>query len=433
MDSAAKFSHAGLDGKVDVFGEGKVAIEKDSISVQGNIDLPLSLSVRDIRWMKAGDYRIEIGTDSGSLLLFNMGYRYEDVLRAIYSARNETLITDSLAYETPKGQAVRGEVSINEKGGPPVFEGRAEVRLYETALIINPEMSSMVRMRYSDIGSISSNDWSLELSDERGTRVSIRMLGREHDPLLKAISDQVGEMKLRSRNIIKTLHPQIDDGALSKLSVMMREGKAASMADISSTSPDFIDLLEKRLGTELPDSYPVLIEKGRRDMIRFGFKHGLMDKATGDYIWFLVPIFSNDPSVPGNAIAFEASGNDSARATYLFRIMGRAEYANCSTSEVMKAAGSSMERTAEALAEINFRREPIYLDEGSLLNETYSNYRHAINALPGLRDLRLRFIGRIQHGSREQYSKDLDDLLRFNVTSMSDSERWKGSGPDVPG
>ncbi len=152
------------------------------------------------------------------------------------------------------------------------------------------------------------------------------------------------------------------------MSVLMREGKAASFADINEISPSFMAILEKKLAIELPDSYD-LMRKGRKDMARYGFKHGLMDGVTGDYVWFLVPIFSKDPSVPGNAIAFEASGNDSARATYLFRIMGRAEYADCSTSELLKAVGSTMERTADALTEINFRREPIYLAEGDLLKE----------------------------------------------------------------
>jgi hypothetical protein len=283
-------------------------------------------------------------------------------------------------------------------------------------------------MRCSDIGSIASNDYSLELADEQGTKVTITMLGPQHGPLLKAVSDQVGEMKLRSRSIIKSLHPGISDGELTKMSVLMREGKAASFADINEISPSFMAILEKKLAIELPDSYGPLMRKGRKDMARYGFKHGLMDGVTGDYVWFLVPIFSNDPSVPGNAIAFEASGNDSARATYLFRIMGRAEYADCSTSELLKAVGSTMERTADALTEINFRREPIYLAEGDLLKQEHSHYRHAIDALPGLRDLRERFIGRIQHGSAERYAPDLDDLLRFNKDSTSDMDRWSGTG-----
>jgi hypothetical protein len=432
MESSAKFSHAGLDGKVDLFGEGKVTVGKDTVSVQGSGPSPCSLPVRDIKWLKAVDYRIELGTVSGSLMLFELGYRFEDVLRAVHAARNETRITDSLVYESPKGPGVTGTVAVYEKSGTQLFEGPGEVRLYETALVIMPQMSSLVRMRYSDIGSIASNDYSLELADERGTKVSIKMLGRQHEPLLNVISDQVGDIKLRSRNMIKSMHPGISDGDLSKMSVLMREGKAASFEDINEISPPFMTILEKRLGAELPDSYQVLIGKGRKEMTRYGFKSGMMDGVTGDHVWFLIPIFSNDPSVPGNAIAFDASGNDSTRATYFFRIMGRMEYADCSTSELLKAVGSTLERTMDALTEINFRREPIYLEEGDLLKEEHAHYRYAIDALPGLRDLRERFIGRIPHGSAENYQKDLDNLLTFNIKARTESERWDVSGNGQP-
>ncbi len=433
MESMVKFSHAGPDGKVDLVDEGKVTIGKDSISVQGNSSVVSSISVRDMEWLKAGDYRIEIGTSSGSLMLFNMGYRYEDVLREVHKARNETLISDSLVYESPKSPAVKAEVII--RGGPvvPPYEGRAEIRLYETALIVVPEMSRMARFRYSDIGSISSNNYTIDISEENGNRVSIRMLGKEHEPLLKAISDQVAEMKLRARNIIKTIHPGISEDELSQLSVMMREGKAAGLAELTFMAPDFLEQLEKRLDVELPGSYRILIGKGRREMTRFGFKHGLMDGVTGDYIWMLIPMVSDDPTAPGNAIAFEASGTDSARATYFFRIAGRAEYAELPGPERRKMAESVIGRTSDALTEINFRREPIYLDDAALIDGAHDNYRYAILALPGLRDLRERFIGRVSHVSEEKYSQDIDDLLKFNVSARSDSERWKGSDPEGSG
>ncbi|HEY3420877.1 MAG TPA: hypothetical protein VGK23_10020 [Methanomassiliicoccales archaeon] len=433
MESTVKFSHAGLDGKVDLMGEGKVTVGKDGVSVQGTSSAAFSLSVRDIRWLKAGDYRIEIGTASGSLMLFNMGYRYEDVLREVHGARNETLISDSLVYESPKWQPVKAEVVLRDGGAVPSYEGRAEVRLYETALIIVPEMSTMVRFRYSDIGSVSSNDWILDIAEENGRKVSIRMLGKEHDPLQKAISEQVAEMKLRARSIIKTMHPGISEQELSQLSLMMREGKSAGLAELTFVAPDFLELLERRLETELPDSYRILMGKGRREMVRFGFKHGLMEGVTGDYIWFLIPIFSDDPAAPGNAIAFEASGSDSAKATYFFRIAGRSEYGGLLAQDRRKMAESVMGLTADALTEINFRREPIYLDESTLTDGMHDNYRYALLALPGLEDLRDRFIGRVSHVSAEKYSQDIDDLLRFNVSSRSDLERWKDPGTDGSG
>jgi hypothetical protein len=58
-------------------------------------------------------------------------------------------------------------------------------------------------------------------------------------------------------------------------------------------------------------------------------KRGLMGDLTGEYIWFLVPIFSIDSVQPGNAIAMEATSNEgSGKATYFFRITDPQQYLN---------------------------------------------------------------------------------------------------------
>jgi hypothetical protein len=75
---------------------------------------------------------------------------------------------------------------------------------------------------------------------------------------------------------------------------------------------------------------------------------------------------------------------------------------------------------------INFRREPIYLSEKKLKEPQYQKYVYSIHRLPELRDLRGLFIDRVVHSSKEQWKKDVTDLLEFNVRSNDDNEKWKG-------
>ncbi len=102
---------------VDLLGEGKVTVGKDTVAVQGTSSVSYSLSVRDITWLRSVDYRIELGTSSGSLMLFDLGYRFEDVLRAVHAARNKLLITDSLVYESPKMHGIQRDRKGQGKGG----------------------------------------------------------------------------------------------------------------------------------------------------------------------------------------------------------------------------------------------------------------------------------------------------------------------------
>ena len=87
-----------------------------------------------------------------------------------------------------------------------------------------------------------------------------------------------------------------------------------------------------------------------------------MGEMTGEYIWFMTPIFSEDPNRPGNALIIEAaSEQDSGIATYIFRIMDREKYRKGIQEQLMRQeAHKFMDKTNQCMIEINFRREPIY-------------------------------------------------------------------------
>jgi hypothetical protein len=77
------------------------------------------------------------------------------------------------------------------------------------------------------------------------------------------------------------------------------------------------------------------------------------------------------------------------------------------------------------MLDINFRREPIYLSDEKLKDPQYIRYRFAVQNLPSLQTLRDLFIGRVIHSTFEQWKTDVMDLLRFNIESSEDSEKWE--------
>lgn len=76
------------------------------------------------------------------------------------------------------------------------------------------------------------------------------------------------------------------------------------------------------------------------------------------------------------------------------------------------------------MIEINFRREPIYLTENQLESTEYTQCRFAIAKIPSLKILRDQFVGRVIHGSKEQWTTDVNSLLSFNIKSIDDNEKW---------
>jgi hypothetical protein len=142
-----------------------------------------------------------------------------------------------------------------------------------------------------------------------------------------------------------------------------------------------------------------------------------MGDLTGEYLWFLVPIFSLDSTQPGNAIAMEASTNDgSSRATYFFRITDLNTYLNFkSLEELQVAVDETLKMITRDLINVNFRREPIYLTSEQLNSTAYVGYLRTIAKVASLRELRRLFIGRVMHYTPEQWSGDVMQLLKSNL------------------
>jgi hypothetical protein len=161
--------------------------------------------------------------------------------------------------------------------------------------------------------------------------------------------------------------------------------------------------------------------------ICIGLKRGLMGNLTGDYIWFLIPIYGPGLKNAGNAVAMEAvTGDGGTRATYFFRLTGRREYSGISNIEELDMmADSFIKKLNYCMLSINFRREPIYLSEKQLSSPGRAKYKLAVETLPALKLLRSCFIGRVIHSNGEQWKRDVLDLLKFNTSTDDDSVKWQ--------
>jgi hypothetical protein len=161
-----------------------------------------------------------------------------------------------------------------------------------------------------------------------------------------------------------------------------------------------------------------------------GFKRGLMGDLTGEYIWFLVPIYGGDKKDYGNAVAMEAAETadkeSAGKATYFFKIVNRKDFSNYKTAEELdKQTDEVLKNLNRCMLDINFRREPIYLPTERLEEAEYVKYKIALQRISSLQLIRSLFIGRIIHSSPEQWKSNVMELLKFNVTAQDDTTKWK--------
>jgi hypothetical protein len=407
-------------------GEGKGQITKEQLLILPKFSAPLPFPLRGILSHDAKDYRITIALPDGQLALWGLGLSFEDFIRNLVGQRNQLILKDMLMEEKLNKPVARGAFAFSTQSGDAAQAGDCELRLYETALVIMPDRSDLIRIPYSDIESAVPENYRLTISTEYGERVTLSQFGRLFDPFTKGLSEANAELQKKVLDTLKGLLPSADAAQLRTLAGLMKEGRAAGRSAIEAVSPSAWAQLEKEIAAVgISREYEFLRDLTRGDQAWIGVKRGLMGDMTGQYIWFLIPIIGKDPAAPGNAIAMEASSKEgTSRATYFFRIARRKEYRAKSADELGQDCERLIKTINRALIEINFRREPIYLPEEKLLEPAYQRYLFSISRLPSLRTLRSLFIGRVAHSTPEQWERDVVSLLTFNTTSGDDAEKW---------
>ncbi|MDI6800333.1 MAG: hypothetical protein QMD53_06700 [Actinomycetota bacterium] len=420
LECPASYSLSDQAGQVTASGQASIRLAKEDISILPKFGETLFFSLRDILVILEGEYRINLTLSSKEILtLFDLGYKYEDFLRFLFKLRGELLLKDMLMQETCKKSGVEAELVHLEADGSERFKGKGELRLYETAIVFMPEKSEPVRILYGDILEVKSEDYALTVVTEFGERFTFSQMGGEFDPVTRALSDAISELSLKVQSSLRELLPQADPSVIRRVARFMKEGRAAKRSDIETVSADIWLEMERKLETlGLKEEYDFLTSFAQKERMAIGLKRGLLGDLTGEYIWFLIPIYSADPNQPGNAVAMEATGGEGGgKATYFFRIVEKNDYPNYKEIEGLhRKVDDFIKRINRCMLEINFRREPIYLPEEKLLQPEYQKYQFTMQKVPALRELRRLFIGRVIHSSPEQWKNDVMQLLKSNVS-----------------
>jgi hypothetical protein len=140
---------------------------------------------------------------------------------------------------------------------------------------------------------------------------------------------------------------------------------------------------------------------------------GAKEEAQPILHWFFLPLAAKPGAeIPGNLVAWEATSR-SGRATYFFRLVppeqaGQLHDASKSAALIENA----IRQLNRAIVLLNFRREPIYLpDDSLLLHPRFRRYAIACRKLPELVRLRSSFLGRAIHTTPAAWQQQFESYL----------------------
>ncbi len=416
------------DGQEAEAGEGEGQLTEESLAVLPKLGMPLKYPLRSINVSSTDDYRVELQCVSGeTLILYHMGYKFDDFVRILVRLKNKTLLSDMLFLESLRTSGVQAKYSLTDASGQQTT-GECEVRLYDTALVTLTPASEIFRLPYSFIADIKVEDYVMTISSELGSQLKLSQMGPKLDLLSRRLSEAMNNLAMQAQAMVQDFLPDANPRVLRQVARLMRDGRAVQQQSLEEICPQLWPQLEQQLdAVGIKDEYQFLSRLSPPGKTAIGVKRGLMGDITGDYTWFLIPLYSGDAGQPGNAVAMEASseGEGGGKATYFFRITGREEYRNMEDAETLHGiAEEFMSLLNICLLAINFRREPIYITDDQIDTPRFARYRYSVALIPELQLLRERFIGRVFHRSRGQWEQDVQDLLAFNVASSDDGERW---------
>lgn len=398
-------------GKEIENGKGKAIVKKEEIKIKPQRN-PFSISLEEISEVSDEDYKINIKLVSGKeLTLSKLGHEFDLFLKRVRKNWNEVVLERLLMDESLKHSGPSADlVYKNDKTGEKI-ETEAEIHLYETGLVLLMKEYVPKRIPYGDIKKIDEEDFGLSIRTGVGEKFTLSKMGHEFDSFKEEFFGVLNDLEGEVQEIIEGLAPSLSSLDLRKASGLLKDGKAVKKSDLEDVSPALWNGLVEGLG-DFEDDLNFLLSLSESDDAWVGLKKGLMGGLTEDYVWFLVPIYSVDQKSIGNVLAMEAYplGKDSGMATYLFQIFNQEEYESFEDLNEMKSEIEDFIREVNrCMLDINFRREPIYLDEEKLEESQYSRYKFAIKHIPSLELLRDQFLGRVIHSKK--WGKNLLKLL----------------------
>lgn len=346
-----------------------VAVSSDALTIKRSGKEDLTLAARQVERLETGDTDIRLAVASRSIRLSKFGRRFDRASEAIGSWYKRGKLSDSVIFEKHIESFDEIEYDLARRG-----KRTGTFRLYSThASVTDARSGRSKRLPYSYIRDILDEGLSVNIRMLKGPDVSLSMLGRRKDHLLRRFPELMGQL---SKDLgeagarILGLESQVDAKALASI---LPDGRASAWEQVRGKSQAVADAIIRFVeGSRLAPLY-----RSAEDLA-FGMKKGLMGELDGDYLWMLARI--------GKAVVMDSASEreESSRAAYLFKY---------------EANGFSgfIDELSWCLSNIGFRREPIYLSDEKLKEPGNESYLQALQDVPELSKVRAIYKGRVAH------------------------------------
>jgi hypothetical protein len=458
---SGKFQYLNPDGSALQGGPGRVSFEGETLTLTPASGAPLAFDLGDIDIFLPGDYELTLILYTGKKILLNQfGKTFQNLCHDLLEAYRQRLLQCLLLEDLE--EITRFDGFARFESPTRTFSSPAEFRLYKSNLAVLPTEATGLQWRLADIDAVNFDESTYAVTAESyDQRLVITKLAKRTEEFRERLTAASEELTRQGAETVHDLFPFLSPDEFQEAAVLMKEGRAASVARLRAVHPK----VEQALMTNVVDAklqpyFEALLAHVPAGNYYAGFKllrededqpeeeekaqttgmaedvsasageeagaeavaetpaepeseSGAEEEARPILHWFFLPLaVKPGGKVPGNLVAWEATSR-SGRATYFFRLVPPEQAAQlqdaAKSAALVEAAIRQLNR---AIVLLNFRREPIYLPDDSLQIQPRSRrYAIACRKLPELVRLRSSFLGRALHTSPPAWQKQFESYL----------------------
>jgi len=458
---SGKVQYLNPDGSVLPAGPCRVSFEAETLTFTPASGAPLALDFGDIDVFLPGEYELTLTLYTGERILLNQfGKTFQNLCHDLLEAYRKRLLQCLLLEDLE--EITRFDGSARLESPERAFASPAELRLYKSNLAVLPTQAMGMQWRLADIDAVSFDETAWTVTIASGDqRLTISKLAKRTEEFRERLTTAVDELAQQGAEAVHGIFPFLSPEQFQQAALLMKEGRAAPLAKLRAIHPQtgqalqtnvvdaklkpYFDalrahvpagnyyagfkLLRKTEGQPGKDQAAQTGEAEGIDFANIGAEAGTQDgpetapepdaegggpgEAPPILHWFFLPL-ATEPGAqfPKNLVAWEATSR-SGRATYFFRLVPPEQAAQL--QDASKSAAlieTAIRQLNRAIVLLNFRREPIYLpDDSLLLQPSFRRYAIACRKLPELVRLRSSFLGRAIHTTPEAWQKQFESYL----------------------
>jgi len=458
---SGKFHYLNADGAALQAGPCRVSFEAETLTLTPPSGAPLALDFGDIDIFLPGEYELTLTLYTGNKILLNQfGKTFQNLCHDLLEAYRKRLLQCLLLEDLEEITRFDGTVRFDSPAR--TFASPAELRLYKSNLAVLPAQATGLQWRLADIDAVSFDETTWTVTAECGDqRLAITKLAKRTEEFRQRLTTATEELAQQGAETVHGMFPFLSPGLFQQAAVLMKEGRAASLAKLRAIHPkteqalaaNVVDaklkpyfdallahvpagnyftgfkLLREAEDQQEKEGEPPTGEAEENDSESAGAAAGA-EEAAGTPAepqaeagaeqeaqpilhWFFLPLAAQPGAkFPSNLVAWEATSR-SGRATYFFRLVPpeqATQLQDASTSAAL--IETAIRQLNRAIVLLNFRREPIYLpDDSLLLQPRFRRYAIACRKLPELVRLRSSFLGRAIHTTPAAWQKEFESYL----------------------